>query len=302
MSNDTPKSLVIITGASRGIGKAIALAIADACRTNSSDESVKKSLPLPLHVVLIARSAAALEDTARLVRQSNDKGGITTSCHEVDLCDLDAIPDKMQQIFGVLKLSDFEHCWLFNNAGSVDPLGATSSLTSGDDLSSSMRRLRTAVDLNITSVMWLTSMFTRTFGSSSDTELQHSPSIRIVNISSLCAIEPFPTMSVYCAGKAARDMFHMVLAKEMYDDNETGAQKIERSLFKVLNYAPGACDTVMTDVLADCQTLDAGLHDYYTSSKKENKLITPRVSAKKLVDVLMKDELVSGSHLDYWDM
>jgi NADP-dependent 3-hydroxy acid dehydrogenase YdfG len=31
----------------------------------------------------------------------------------------------------------------------------------------------------------------------------------------LCAIEPFATMAVYCAGKLARDMFHAMLAKEM---------------------------------------------------------------------------------------
>lgn len=48
----------------------------------------------------------------------------------------------------------------------------------------------------------------------------------VVNISSLCALEPFPSWVLYCTGKAARDMMFQVLAKE--EPN-----------VRVLNYAPG---------------------------------------------------------------
>ena len=36
----------------------------------------------------------------------------------------------------------------------------------------------------------------------------------VTHISSLCGIQATPSLSLYCAGKAARDMFHKVLALE----------------------------------------------------------------------------------------
>lgn len=48
----------------------------------------------------------------------------------------------------------------------------------------------------------------------------------VVNISSLCALQPFKGWALYCAGKAARDMLYQVLAAE------------EPSV-RVLSYAPG---------------------------------------------------------------
>jgi sepiapterin reductase len=284
--------LVVITGSSRGIGRAIAISIANACSKEQT------ALPLPIKIVLIARTEDKLMETARLVGEKcGDTTNITTSCHAVDLSDLDSLSTQLNNIFEPLKQASYDHCWLFNNAGSVEPLGPTSSLANG-----SIDELRSSIDLNVTASMWLSSMFAKTFSSPANSNTR---SIRIVNISSLCAIEPFATMAVYCAGKSARDMFHTVLAKEMAgvdERKENSTTDVVNHQFKVLNYAPGACDTKMTDVLADCTTLDAGLHDYFTSSKKECKLIDPADSASKLVEILIKDEYISGSHLDYWDI
>lgn len=48
----------------------------------------------------------------------------------------------------------------------------------------------------------------------------------MVNVSSLCALQPFKSWSLYCMGKAAREMLFRVLAEEEPD-------------VRVLNYAPG---------------------------------------------------------------
>lgn len=48
----------------------------------------------------------------------------------------------------------------------------------------------------------------------------------VVNISSLCAVQPFSSWVLYCTGKAARDMMFRVLAEEEPD-------------LRVLSYAPG---------------------------------------------------------------
>lgn len=77
--------------------------------------------------------------------------------------------------------------------------------------------------LNLTSMLCLTSSILRAF--------PDSPGLSrtVVNISSLCALEPFKGWTLYCAGKAAREMMFKVLASE-----EPGV--------RVLSYAPGRWD------------------------------------------------------------
>lgn len=74
--------------------------------------------------------------------------------------------------------------------------------------------------LNLTSMLCLTSSILKAF--------PDSPGLirTVVNISSVCALQPFKGWGLYCAGKAARDMMFQVLATE------------EPSV-RVLSYAPG---------------------------------------------------------------
>jgi sepiapterin reductase len=302
--------LVIISGASRGIGRAIALAIADAaCRANrDNNSSVSKLIAPRLHMVLISRSASSLQDTASMIKQRCDNDNldtIKTTCYEkMDLADIDSLPNNVDKILQPLSSSSNENynsCLLINNAGSLGPLGRVTDICNDDSASASLKRWKETIDFNITSSMWISSQFAKA--------ASHVPLVRIVNISSLCAIDPFPTMALYCAGKAARDMFHAVLAKEQKikadDEEETDQSHHQTSnsvQFKVLNYAPGACDTAMTDTLADCADLDSELHTFFNTSRDEKKLIRPEDTAAKLVGLLEKDEFESGSHVDYWDI
>lgn len=74
--------------------------------------------------------------------------------------------------------------------------------------------------LNLTSMLCLTSGTLNAFPASPGL------SKTVVNISSLCALEPFKGWGLYCAGKAARDMLCQVLA-------------VEEPSVRVLSYAPG---------------------------------------------------------------
>lgn len=74
--------------------------------------------------------------------------------------------------------------------------------------------------LNLTSMLCLTSGTLKAFPESLGL------SRIVVNISSLCALQPFKGWALYCAGKAARNMMYQVLAAE-----EPGV--------RVLSYAPG---------------------------------------------------------------
>ena len=305
---NSAKGLVVISGASRGIGRSIALAFADAAcviRGKSSDDESASSILVPshLHMVLVARSATSLKETADLLQQrcTNTDSTITTTCLEMDLADIGRLPQNVNKILEPLSANgNYNSCLLINNAGSLGPLGKATSICDEESTSASLKRWRETIDFNITSSLWISSQFAKA--------TSHVSLVRIVNISSLCAIEPFATMSLYCAGKAARDMFHAVLAKEQTsqsheeEEGTTTSTSNPTTQFKVLNYAPGACNTAMTDVLVDSADLDKELHQYFSTSRDKHELVRPDDTAVKLVKLLMKDEFESGAHVDYWDV
>ncbi len=303
-------SLSIYIGASRGIGRAIALAIIDAvaqeCCVTNDETSAMTFLSTPIHMVLISRSQALLGETAQLVEERG-LGLISATCHEIDLSDLDTLDEKLQAVLESLSgAAQYHSCWLINNAGSLGPLGLANTFSGA----STMKELRQAVDFNLTSTIWISSQFTQTFltpsAAAGDMTTQ-SPFIRIVNISSSCGIEPFPTMSVYCAGKAGREMFHRVLANEhslncVAANQQYGSNKRQQQIFKTLNYAPGPCGTEMTDILADSSVLDKNLHKFFVTSKRERNLVRVEDTAKKLIQIMKSDKYESGEHIDYFDV
>lgn len=272
----------------------------------NDEPSVMALLSAPVHMVLLSRSEHLLHETAQLVEERG-RGHISTTCHEMDLSDLDTLEEKLQVVLGSISdAARYNACWLINNAGSLGPLGLASTFSGA----STMKELRQAVDFNLTSTIWMSSQFTQTFltptAPENDAAATQSPFVRIVNISSLCGIEPFSTMSIYCAGKAGREMFHRVLAKEHSIDSPTekqqsGSNHKQKQSFKTLNYAPGPCDTEMTDILADSSTLDKNLRKFFETSKRENDLVRVEDTAKKLVQIMQWDDFESGAHIDYFD-
>jgi sepiapterin reductase len=147
----------------------------------------------------------------------------------------------------------------------------------------------------VTACIWLTSLFLRWLGGAVATP--HTPSSAVVNVSSLAAIQPFSTMLVYCAGKAARDMLHKGVAEEASLATAAGTMPAVKSL----NYAPGPMDTDMQGELASSATLLAESRAYFASLKAEGKLVMPDDSAAKCARLLAADTFVSGSHVDFYD-
>ena len=126
----------------------------------------------------------------------------------------------------------------------------------------------------------------------------------IVNVSSLAAVTPaFPGMGIYSAGKAARDRYHTLLARQEDDDDDdeesttTTTPVVIRP--KYLNYAPGPLTTDMTQRL---RTSTETLSDGFRSQFDPENLVDPRESARKLLDLLETDDFESGSHIDYYDL
>ncbi|CAB9499838.1 Sepiapterin reductase [Seminavis robusta] len=262
--------LLIVTGASKGLGKAITTGF---CCMDSSEQQ-RQQLDR-LHVVLAARSANLLEELGRTIMHHNEstKVRVTLSCFAVDLSDLDQLDSHFDRMFQEVNLSGFDRVVFVNNAGSLGYLGPCSS-------SPSLMGMKATIEFNVTSALWLSSRFAQLVQENS----KDTQKVTLINISSLLAVEAFPTMGIYAAGKAARDNYHATMAKEM-------------PRIKVLNYAPGPLETDMVKEIRAAPKLDKSLKPAF-----DKKLIDPHDSAKKLVNLVFSDKFESGSHVDYYDI
>lgn len=88
-------------------------------------------------------------------------------------------------------------------------------------------------------------------------------------------------------------MFHNTLGME--------EERLAESRIRVLNYAPGAIDTSMTEELESSHTLDTELSQFYKKSRDEKTYVTPMETASNLVSILLNDAYKNGLHIDYWD-
>ena len=202
--------------------------------------------------------------------------------------DTDKLKNNCNNIFKSASKStsnvEYERVIFINNAGSLGPLTYIGTQTTDENLTN----MTSAFNFIITSSCFLSSEVVKlhTMG------LLNSNSLVIVNVSSLAAIQPFESWGIYCAGKAARDMFHQVIAKEHENDKS----------FRVFNYAPGPLDTDMQQEIRECPTLHPETQEYFCSLKTENKLVKVSESAQKLVRIIMQEKYTSGSHVDFYDI
>jgi len=162
------KSLVIITGANRGYGLQLAKDIS-LCLGDCSC------------LILVARSDESLQKAVCDVKE-NIKSDITVTGVLCDLSVTDQVEGLMDKCINSLKdheLSNFASFYLFHNAGSVGDV--SKPLANTDNTA----ELINYFNLNLVGVQVLTSKFLQKLDG------KHHCCC-IVNISSLCAIKPFP--------------------------------------------------------------------------------------------------------------
>ena len=257
------RTLLIVTGASRGFGRAI-------CRAFFKDEQEGKKL---IRACLVARSLEGLQATKASLLSMRESTNV--SIHAIDLGDLATLETQLQTMLDTLTPTEFDRLILVNNAGSLGEIGPLATF------SASLQDWQRTFDLNITSPLWTT----RVFG---QWALQHNiPSAVMVNVSSLLAVQPFPTMALYAAGKAARDMYYQCVAKEFGDDKRV----------RLLNYAPGPLETAMVEEIRAAPALHESLQPNFAK-----KALDPMESAVKLVALLKRDDFESGAHVDFYDL
>jgi sepiapterin reductase len=240
----------LITGASRGFGRAIAKVVAAASQHHFSK----------FRIFLVARSDSGLQETKDLIlAATSETAKLRVVCHALDLNDLDQLDANMDQLLQDLLVAEngptveetYDRVVLINNAGTIGHLGPCIS-------SPSLQEMRSNVDLNITSCLWISVRFARYLK-------QQQQKATIVNISPLVAIADFSTFGIYSAGKAACEKYHAMLAKEE-----------EVDLQKMLNYAPGPLETDMVIEIRLAPALDAGLKPNF-----QKQLLDPEDKAKE---------------------
>nr|ACO15643.1 Sepiapterin reductase [Caligus clemensi] len=205
------KIFVLITGASKGLGRCIAVKWAEFCSTGSK-------------MILTARSETGLKETEKMVHSINP--GIQVVKFITDhgkpvKGEYESLYDKEVQ----KPNEKYDSGIFFHNVGVVEPQG--DKITDYSDITEMADYFR----LNLFSVMILNSVFFPV------KEYLSSP-LTIVNVSSLASVLPIPSWGYYCMGKVSRQMYFQVLAKEEED-------------VRVLNYSPGAMETSAIDRIRD---------------------------------------------------
>jgi NAD(P)-dependent dehydrogenase (short-subunit alcohol dehydrogenase family) len=172
---DLTDKVAIVTGGSRGIGKAIALAFAQA----GAD------------VVVAARSADAIKETAAQIR----KEGRKSLAVPTDVRSIDQIKNLLRQTLDLFGSIDI----LVNNAGGDSGGG-------GYVLEMSIDDWRDGIDLNLNSLFYCSKIIGEV--------MVRQKSGNIINISSGMGFGPFPGASHHAAAKAGVINFTKSLALE----------------------------------------------------------------------------------------
>ncbi|XP_051160144.1 sepiapterin reductase [Leptopilina boulardi] len=253
------KVFLLITGASQGIGEQIA-------------KSFAPLLPANSQILLLARNGESLN---RVKQQLPDNLVINTVSVDLSSSSAEDLTEIFRNNVKEENISLFSEAIIIHNAGSLGNITQKTNDMLDFDV------MRKYYDLNVFSPAVLNNVFMKFFNGHVKNK------IFVINITSLCAIEPMKSMGYYCSGKSAREMFFKVFAKENPHVN-------------VLNYSPGP---VKTEMFHDvCQNVgDFEVKENFNELNVKNTVLTTQQTVNRLLTVLEEQKYSSGDHVDYYD-
>ncbi|OVZ58352.1 short-chain dehydrogenase [Pigmentiphaga sp. NML080357] len=233
-------AIVILSGASRGLGAALALA---ACR------------PGTLLVTLSRGEHPLLAQHAR-------RHGCEHRHYAVDLADPVQTETVARGLFADLPDGAGRYR-LINNAGTVEPIAQAAVLDAA--------AVAHALHVNVAAAMLLTAAFLGAAPAAADR--------RVLNISSGAGQQPMAGWSVYCATKAALDMYTRTVRLEQ----QAGGLRIAA-------LSPGVIDTPMqARIRATLPDAFPAVEDFKTLHRS-GQLAAPADVAARILDYLERDD------------
>ena len=176
---DLSGKVAIVTGASRGIGEAIARAYADAGAA----------------VVLGSRKQEALEEVARSIREGGGRA-LAVAAHVGKPEDVSRLVAMAVSEYGGVDI-------LVNNAATNPHFGPL--------LDASERQWQKILDVNLMGYVRMAQACVP--------EMRKRGGGKMINVASVAGLRPQPGMGVYCVSKAGVLMLTQVLAVELAEDN-----------------------------------------------------------------------------------
>uniref|UniRef100_A0A183C5Q0 Sepiapterin reductase n=1 Tax=Globodera pallida TaxID=36090 RepID=A0A183C5Q0_GLOPA len=264
---EAKKVLVVVTGASRGIGRELALQLA---KYFEASECV---------FVLYARDKEALGAVKGQLLKINSLATV-----ELIFADLSLQPFALGSIDSTIKTCEekvpFDLCLVFHNAGTVGEMAKRSSELNDES------QWHDYLQTNLVSAILLNNEI---YGALKKTE--EATRLFIVNITSLLSVKAFPSFTQYSVGKAAREAYFRAFA-------------VEHPKCRVLNYAPGPVDTDMHAEVRE-KTYDSSVREVFSKHRHDTnlhrKLLRPEETVQRLIQTIAEDKFESGSRLDYFD-
>lgn len=255
------RAVCVVSGASRGFGLAV-------CRELAARVAPGSAL------LLVARSGETLRREAEELRERCP--GLGVHWLAADLSTEEGVRRTVTAAGEMENQQEADTLLIINNAGSLGDISK-----SFVDITA-VGEVDRYLTFNVSSSLCLTSSLLKAF--------PRSPGLQrvVVNVSSLAALRPFKSWTLYCAGKAARDMMFRVLAEEEAD-------------IRVLSYAPGPMDTEMQEEVRT-RTADAEQRQLFIKMKNDGALVDSEVSARKMLDLIQTDGYTSGAHVDFYDV
>ncbi|MEI2415063.1 SDR family NAD(P)-dependent oxidoreductase [Orrella sp. JC864] len=234
--------VIVLTGASRGLGAALAEAL------------------LAADTLLVTVSRKPNESLQKLARER----GAQLLQIAADLSDPLKAVVGAEKVAAALPESASSYA-LINNAGMVQPLALAPQLTDGPAIAS-------AFNLNVTAVILLTARFLAT------TE-GRARNRRILNISSGAGRNPQPSWGVYCATKAALDMYTRVLNAEQRANG-----------VRAVSLAPGVVDTDMQASIRNSDPARVPVQPRFAELHARGQLSAPAQVAARIAAYLRRDD------------